>query len=86
MSAEKKGYISEIKSHTGVNVNRCYQCGKCSAGCAVNEEMDFPPSVVMRMLQTNNAENYKEINPCNPSSISKISGKATSSELMNSPY
>lgn len=61
MSAEKKGYISEIKSHTDVNVNRCYQCGKCSAGCAVNEEMDFPPSVVMRMLQTNDTENYNEI-------------------------
>jgi len=58
---EKEGYISEIKSNTDVNVNRCYQCGKCSAGCAVSEEMDFPPSRVMRMLQTGEAENYKEI-------------------------
>ena len=62
MSIEKKeGYISEIKSHTGVNVNRCYQCGKCSAGCAVNEEMDYPPSMVMRMLQTGEEECYNEI-------------------------
>lgn len=61
MSSEKKGLISEIESDTGINVNRCYQCGKCSAGCAVNEEMDFPPNVVMRMLQTNNQENYNEI-------------------------
>ena len=58
---EKKGYISEIKSNTDVNVNRCYQCGKCSAGCAVSEEMDYPPSRVMRMLQTNDAENYRKI-------------------------
>lgn len=58
---EKEGYISEIKSHTGVNVNRCYQCGKCSAGCAVSEEMDYPPSMVMRMLQTNDDENYKSL-------------------------
>lgn len=58
---EKKGYISEIKSQTGVNVNRCYQCGKCSAGCAVAEEMDYPPSRVMRMLQTNETGNYREI-------------------------
>jgi len=58
---EKKGYISEIKSNTDVNVNRCYQCGKCSAGCAVSEEMDYPPSRVMRMLQTNDPENYKKI-------------------------
>lgn len=58
---EKEGYISEIKSHTGVNVNRCYQCGKCSAGCAVAEEMDYPPSMVMRMLQTNDKENYDSL-------------------------
>jgi len=58
---EKKGYISEIKSNTNVNVNRCYQCGKCSAGCAVAEEMDYPPSRVMRMLQTNDVENYRKI-------------------------
>ena len=58
---ENKGYISEIKSNTNVNVNRCYQCGKCSAGCAVAQEMDFPPSRVMRMLQTNDLESYKEI-------------------------
>jgi heterodisulfide reductase subunit C len=57
----KNGYISEIKLNTGVNVDRCYQCGKCSAGCAVSEEMDFPPSRVMRMLQTNEEENYREI-------------------------
>jgi len=57
----KKGYISDIKKNTKVNVNRCYQCGKCSAGCAVAEEMDYPPSRVMRMLQTNDAENYREI-------------------------
>jgi len=61
MSIEKEGYISEIKSHTGVNVNRCYQCGKCSAGCAVNEEMDYPPSMVMRMLQTGEEDYYNEI-------------------------
>ena len=58
---EKKGYISEIKSNTNVNVNRCYQCGKCSAGCAVAEEMDFSPSRVMRMLQTDDADNYRKI-------------------------
>ena len=60
-SMDKNGYIAEIKSNTNVNVNRCYQCGKCSAGCAVAEEMDYPPSRVMRMLQTNETESYREI-------------------------
>jgi heterodisulfide reductase subunit C len=58
---EKKGCITDIKSATGINVNRCYQCGKCSAGCAVAEEMDYPPSMVMRMLQTNDAGSYEKI-------------------------
>jgi heterodisulfide reductase subunit C len=42
----------EIRNETGVIINKCYQCGKCSAGCPVAEEMDYPPSLVMRMLQT----------------------------------
>lgn len=57
----KKSYISEIESQVGVNVNRCYQCGKCTAGCALAEEMDYPPSVAMRMLQTNDVQNYDEL-------------------------
>ena len=44
--------VAELQSQTGVNVNRCYQCGKCTAGCLLADEMDFPPSMVMRLLQT----------------------------------
>jgi heterodisulfide reductase subunit C len=58
---EKKSYVSDIKPAIGVNVNRCYQCGKCSAGCAINEEMDYPPSMLMRMLQTKDENNYRKI-------------------------
>jgi heterodisulfide reductase subunit C2 len=43
---------SEILVNTGVHVNKCYQCGKCSAGCPLATEMDYPPSMVLRMLQT----------------------------------
>ena len=46
------GLGGEVSEHTGVKVSHCYQCGKCSAGCPLAEEMDYPPSVVMRMLQT----------------------------------
>jgi heterodisulfide reductase subunit C2 len=42
-----------VQSGTGVKADKCYQCGKCSAGCPVNLDMDYPPSVVMRMLQYN---------------------------------
>jgi heterodisulfide reductase subunit C len=48
------GLGSEVLEHTEVKVARCYQCGKCSAGCPLSEEMDYPPSMIMRMLQTGN--------------------------------
>jgi heterodisulfide reductase subunit C2 len=47
------GLAGEVIEHTGVKANNCYQCGKCSAGCPLSEEMEYPPSYVMRMLQTN---------------------------------
>lgn len=48
------GLGGEVLEHTGVTVNHCYQCGKCSAGCPLSGEMEYPPSYVMRMLQTEN--------------------------------
>lgn len=39
-----------------VNSARCYQCGKCSAGCPLAEDMDYTSSAVMRMLQTEEAD------------------------------
>ncbi len=41
-----------LQSHTSVDVARCYQCGKCSAGCPMAEEMDHPPSRLLRLAQT----------------------------------
>jgi heterodisulfide reductase subunit C len=52
---------AKIKAATGVDVDMCYQCGKCSAGCVLAGDMDYPSSVVMRMLQTDDAENYHKI-------------------------
>ncbi len=51
----------EISKDTGVVINKCYQCGKCSAGCPVAAEMDYPPSLVMRMLQTDDSNHYDKL-------------------------
>ncbi|MCX6273108.1 MAG: 4Fe-4S dicluster domain-containing protein [Bacteroidetes bacterium] len=44
--------MEEILDSREISVQKCYQCGKCSAGCPVAEDMDYPPSVIMRMVQT----------------------------------
>jgi heterodisulfide reductase subunit C len=47
---------TELLEQSDVKVTRCYQCGKCTAGCPLAQEMDYPPSMVMRMLQTGRPE------------------------------
>ncbi|HEX3015816.1 MAG TPA: 4Fe-4S dicluster domain-containing protein [Desulfobacteria bacterium] len=49
--AKGKDFVERIKQSTGVDVNACYQCGKCSAGCPVGFAMDYTPRQVMRYLQ-----------------------------------
>lgn len=49
---ERNSLAFSIEKNVEVNAQKCYQCGKCSAGCPVAYEMDLPPSLVMRLLQT----------------------------------
>lgn len=51
----------KVKQFTGVNVRECYQCGKCTAGCPVSDQMDLRPSVIMRLLQSGEEAEMDEI-------------------------
>jgi heterodisulfide reductase subunit C len=42
---------ARVEELSGENVFACYQCGMCSAGCPLTEEMDRLPSQVIRSLQ-----------------------------------
>jgi heterodisulfide reductase subunit C2 len=42
---------SELEQSVSVEISTCYQCGKCTAGCPLNEEMDIMPNQILRMLQ-----------------------------------
>jgi heterodisulfide reductase subunit C len=47
---------SQIVLATGENTACCYQCGKCSAGCPMAEEMKLKPHDFMRLAQFNQAD------------------------------
>lgn len=58
---KKTSLSGAVAENTGVRAERCYQCGKCSAGCPLVSEMDLTPSLTMRMLQQDDAKLDKEI-------------------------
>jgi heterodisulfide reductase subunit C len=58
---ERNSLAYSIEKNVEVNAQKCYQCGKCSAGCPVAYDMDLPPSMVMRLLQTEAPANDDKI-------------------------
>lgn len=44
-------FIKKIEELTGQNIFACYQCGRCSAGCPLVDQMDLLPNQVIRLLQ-----------------------------------
>ncbi len=49
---EPKTLGDKIFQESGISVSKCYQCGKCTAGCPLNQEMDIMPNQILRMLQS----------------------------------
>ena len=43
--------VGRVETLSGQHLLACYQCGRCSAGCPVVDEMDIVPSEVIRLLQ-----------------------------------
>jgi len=41
----------KIEDISGTNVMKCYQCGKCSAGCPMVDYMEVLPHQIMRLVQ-----------------------------------
>ena len=51
VSAQDRKLARAIAARAGVNLHDCYQCGKCSAGCPMAQEMDLTPQQIMHALQ-----------------------------------
>lgn len=46
----------EIETLSGQNVNLCFQCSKCSAGCPLADKMDLKPAQVMHSIRLGREE------------------------------
>jgi heterodisulfide reductase subunit C len=51
MEPENKRFKDRVTELSGENVDLCFQCGACSSGCPMTQEMDYLPSKIIRMVQ-----------------------------------
>ena len=48
--------VQRVEELAHTHVADCYQCGKCSAGCPMAEQMDVIPSTIMRLVQVGDVD------------------------------
>ncbi|MCK4400547.1 4Fe-4S dicluster domain-containing protein [Candidatus Bathyarchaeota archaeon] len=51
MGPKNKYFKDRVTELSGENVDLCFQCGACSSGCPMTQEMDYLPSKIIRMVQ-----------------------------------
>ena len=44
-------FARELQAVSGTNLNRCFHCQTCAAGCPFIEAMDYPPNKIIRLVQ-----------------------------------
>ncbi|MDO9229207.1 MAG: 4Fe-4S dicluster domain-containing protein [Syntrophales bacterium] len=50
-SKTNNSFLEDVIKASNVNIQACYQCQKCSAGCPVVSAMDIMPNQVVRQIQ-----------------------------------
>jgi heterodisulfide reductase subunit C len=51
MGKAASSFLKEVERKSGENLNLCYQCLKCTAGCPTAPYMDIRPNNIIRMIQ-----------------------------------
>ncbi len=46
-----RSLAKELADQADLQIEECYQCGKCTAGCPIADEMDLAPNLVVRLCQ-----------------------------------
>ena len=44
-------FSAQIKQQHGVDINRCFHCQTCAAGCPFHMATDYPPNSIIRLVQ-----------------------------------
>ena len=55
-ASASKPLMDEIMSRSGQNIQACYQCRRCAAGCPVGEETGVTPDRLIRMILVGDRE------------------------------
>lgn len=56
-------FRARIAAASGQKPARCYQCGRCSAGCPVAGEGDLQPHQVLRLVQLDDEQALRSLQP-----------------------
>jgi len=56
LDERSRDFAVRISEMIGQNIDGCYQCGKCTAGCPIAYTMEFSPHEVIRLVQLGRAE------------------------------
>ena len=59
--AQQPTLSQAVLAATDVDVARCYQCGKCTAGCPMAGYMDLMPHQVMRLVQLGDESSVEKV-------------------------
>jgi len=51
------GFKQLVDELSGQHMDACYQCGNCSSGCPLAQEMDILPNRVLRLVQLGQSDN-----------------------------
>ena len=49
--ARKPKLAEAVMEESGQNVNLCFQCGKCAAGCPISYAMDYKPAQLIHAIR-----------------------------------
>ncbi|MBM4352617.1 MAG: heterodisulfide reductase subunit C [Deltaproteobacteria bacterium] len=49
-------FRTEVEARAGCGVLACFQCGKCGAGCPLQEHLDYSPSQIIHLIRLGQEE------------------------------